>query len=129
MSNEDIAGLAFAHGPAGRASLTLGSVQFVSPDTFPRTTDAMLHVIYNDTDDTLENTAIDKRARDGSDPVEALLTFDELDALLASPHHTIAGLGALANPKTFCRRGRDNQAASAFWIFLLKNQKTMWNHP
>ena len=66
---------------------------------FPRAANATVVVMYTDTDDALENTAIDKRA-DTLDPVEAHLTFEELDALLASPGHTAEALTKLANPHT-----------------------------
>ena len=56
-------------------------------------------VMYTDTDDTLENTIIDSRARTDR-PVEVALTFEELDELLAQPHHTVEQLQQLANPHT-----------------------------
>ena len=99
LDNETIAGMAFAHTPPGRSKLTLGSVQFVFPDKFPRTPRAKIAVMYTDTDDTLENTIIDSRAPTDR-PVEVALTFEELDELFAQPHHTVEQLQQLANPHT-----------------------------
>ena len=99
LDNETIAGMAFVHTPPGRTKPTLGSVQFVLPDAFPRTARAKVVVMYTDTDDTLENTIIDGRARTDS-PVEAPLTFEELDEVLAQPCHTLQQLQQLANPHT-----------------------------
>lgn len=91
LDNEAIAGLAFVHTPPGRKTPTLGSVQFVLPATFPRTANAKAVVMYTDTDDTLENTIIDSRARTAN-PVEIPLTFKELDKLLSHPTQTVQQL-------------------------------------